>query len=228
MPDIQNSVLRILIADDHALFRGGLALLVQSVEENVEVLEANGLEDVVSILSNDNEIDLLLLDLTMPGMEGIQSVQEICNKWPEIPIIVVSVTEDLDVIRQVLSLGVMGYIPKTSTPDITNSAIKLVLSGGIYMPPHMLRSNPNDDAAIVSTSQQAEKPLHTGLTQRQLEVLELVAVGMSNKAIGKELGLAENTVKMHTSRLYKTLGVENRTEAVARLSKLKAEHKNSA
>jgi DNA-binding NarL/FixJ family response regulator len=139
---------------------------------------------------------------------------------------VISVTEDPNVIRQVLSLGVMGYIPKTSTADITNSAIRLVLSGGIYMPPHMLKSISNKDFEKMSTHQQAKKTLQTGLTGRQLEVLELVSVGLSNKAIGKELGLAENTVKMHASRLYKTLGVENRTEAVAKLSKLKAEHEN--
>jgi len=141
MTNEKNPSLRILIADDHALVRGGFALLVQSIEDNVEVIEANGLEEVESILSVDHEVDLLLLDLSMPGMNGLESIEYICNKWPEVPIIIVSVTEDLNTIRQVLALGVMGYIPKTSTPKITNSAIRLVLSGGIYMPPNLLNSD---------------------------------------------------------------------------------------
>ncbi len=219
LPDNENLVLRVVIADDHALVRGGMALLVQTVEENVEIYEASDLPNVISILSQDITIDLMLLDLSMPGIGGLAGIKDIVDTWPDVPIIIVSVTEDIDVIEDALSIGVMGYIPKSSTPDITNSAIKLVLSGGIYIPPHVLRlSMPTPRSLNDTNPSKLRIPASIKLTTRQMEVLELVSQGMSNRAIGDDLGLSENTIKMHISKLFKILKVENRTEAVAKYS----------
>lgn len=216
--------LRIVIADDHALFRGGLGLLIKLMDEPVEILEANDLEQVASQLDGEAAIDLLLLDLMMPGMNGIEGVERIRREWPDVPVVVVSVRDDTLAIREALQAGAMGYIPKTSSPEVTTNAIRFVLSGGIYIPPEVLDSGtlagerdigPIDTAPPASGAETA-----LGLTGRQVEVLSLLALGRSNRDIAAELGISAGTVKMHVSRIFKVLDVSNRTEAAARLAQL--------
>lgn len=207
--------LRIVVADDHALVRGGLTLLIDIAKPGAEIFEANSLDKVSEHLSQSS-IDLMLLDLMMPGMDGIQGIKSLSKNWPSIPIIIVSVTEDAHTISQSISAGAMGYIPKTSEPNVTISAIRLVLDGGVYIPPHVLnqRVNQHDDANSKT------KRGGSILSRRQLEVLELIQSGKSNKDIGAELGLSTGTIKMHVSGIFKKLKVSNRTEAVAIYSKL--------
>ena len=223
-----DSSLRIVLADDHALVRGGLALMVKMVDEGVQIIEANDFGQTLECLAQDEPIDLLLLDLLMPGMNGAAGVRQICNNSPDVPVIVVSVEEDIAAIRQALEAGAMGYIPKTSSPQVTMGAIKLVLSGGVYIPPHVLRltgsrrqAGEEQDVALEPVGAE-ECDAAFRLTSRQREVLELMARGKSNKAIASELGLTPGTVKMHTSRIFKSLDVENRTEAVAKYTKFRA------
>jgi DNA-binding NarL/FixJ family response regulator len=207
--------LRIVIADDHALVRGGIALLLEMAEPGVEVLHANSFEQVLSIFSANDSIDLMLLDLQMPGMNPDTGIKTICRAWPELPIIIVSITEDVQTIRQALAAGAMGYVPKTSSPDVTISAIKLVLAGGIYVPPHVLKQD---------ISQLSDEPKTSSknalLTKRQIEVLDLIVLGKSNRAIADEIGLTTSTVKMHVSGILKNLGVGSRTEAIAKYAEL--------
>lgn len=207
--------LRIVVADDHALVRGGLTLLIDIAKPGAEIFEANSLDKVSEHLSQSS-IDLMLLDLMMPGMDGIQGIKSLSKNWPSIPIIIVSVTEDAHTISQSISAGAMGYIPKTSEPNVTISAIRLVLDGGVYIPPHVLNQgvNQHDDANSKT------KRGGSILSRRQLEVLELIQSGKSNKDIGAELGLSTGTIKMHVSGIFKKLKVSNRTEAVAIYSKL--------
>ncbi len=218
----ENSVFRIIVADDHALVRGGLVQLVKLVEENVEIIESNDFNQTLEFLADDQEIDLLLLDLMMPGMTGIDNIKQICQDHPDVPVIVVSVRENIASIRNALAAGAVGYIPKTSSPDVMMSAIKLVLSGGVYVPPHVLgltvatEDIPTDQ--LIDDGIDNSKGYST-LTKRQQEVLDLMALGKSNKEIADELGLTTGTVKMHSSRIFKTLNVQNRTEAVARFAK---------
>lgn len=214
--------LRIVVADDHALVRGGLALLIEMATPNVEIIEANSFGQVVEILSQQKMIDLMLLDLMMPGMENEKDISTICRSWPSIPIIIVSVNEDIDTIRKALAAGAMGYIPKTSSPDVTISAIQLVLAGGIYVPPHILQQSANLSVSSTPKSEiQAEAAQITALSRRQLEVLDLIVSGKSNQTIADELGLTTPTIKMHVSGIFKKLDVKNRTEAVAKYSSLR-------
>jgi DNA-binding NarL/FixJ family response regulator len=216
--------LQIVVADDHALVRGGLALLIEMATPNAKIIEANSFGQVTDILSEQGSIDLMLLDLMMPGMENDKGISSICRTWPGIPIIIVSVNEDIDTIRKALSAGAMGYIPKTSSPDVTISAVKLVLAGGIYVPPHILQQSayvPINNAPTPVPEIQVEAAQITALSRRQLEVLDLIVSGKSNQAIADELGLTTPTVKMHVSGILRKLEVKNRTEAVAKYSELR-------
>lgn len=223
--NIDQSHLQILVADDHALVRGGLVLLIEMATSGAHIIEANSFEQVMEALSQKDPVDLMLLDLMMPGMDGEKGISRICATHPGVPIIIVSVNEDIDTIRQALAAGAMGYIPKTSSPDVTLSAIKLVLAGGIYVPPHILKQTatiaPPSGASSESTPQIKEAAQITSLSRRQHEVLDLIVSGKSNQAIADELGLTTPTVKMHVSGIFKKLNVRNRTEAVAKYSELK-------
>ena len=222
---VDSSIFRIVIADDHALVRGGLVQLVKLVEENVEIVETNDFQHTLDFLTKGKPVDLLLLDLLMPGMNGMDGIKQICKEWPEVPIIVISARENIAAIRSALAAGAMGYIPKTSSPDVMMSAIKLVLSGGVYVPPHVLGASSLDDNqdqtnAAESLGKSSEQG-YAQLTPRQVEVLDLMALGKPNRDIANDLGLNVGTVKMHSSRIFKTLNVQNRTEAVA----MYAQHK---
>jgi DNA-binding NarL/FixJ family response regulator len=120
---------KIIVADDHALVRGGLAQLVKLVEEKVEIFETNDFGQTLEVLSKGQAVDLLLLDLLMPGMDGVDGIVQICKQWPQVPVIVVSAKESISAIRSALNAGAMGYIPKTSSPEVMMSAIKLVFYG---------------------------------------------------------------------------------------------------
>lgn len=224
---VDPSIFRIVVADDHALVRGGLVQLVKLVEENVEIVETNDFQQTLDFLKEGRPVDLLLLDLLMPGMSGMEGIKQICKDWPEVPVIVVSVREHVAAIRSALVAGAMGYIPKTSSPEVMMSAIKLVLSGGVYVPPHVLRaslSNYDQIQEQLNTAESFGNSLEQSfaqLTPRQLEVLDLIALGKPNRDIANDLGLNVGTVKMHLSRIFKTLNVKNRTEAVAMYAHLK-------
>jgi DNA-binding NarL/FixJ family response regulator len=210
--------LRIVIADDHALIRGGLALLIDMASSGAEVLQANNFKQVMIFLEQNEPVDLLLLDLMMPGMKGEADIKAISQRWPEVPIIIVSVKEDLNSIRSSLAAGAMGYIPKTSSPDVTVSAIQLVLAGGVYVPPHVLSLGSTGLEGV------SEEENNFGLTQRQTEVLNFVVVGKSNQAIASELGLTTGTIKMHVSAIFKRLNVSSRTEAAMKYSEFKRQN----
>ncbi len=222
--------LRIILADDHALFRGGLILLIKLMDQPVEILEANDLDQATGYLVEGPPIDLLLLDLLMPGMSGIEDVRRICRNWPDVPVVVVSVKEDAQAIREALQAGAMGYIPKTSSPETTTNALRFILSGGVYVPPHILHlSDTSPD--LPRERERGNWPKEVGvekgagplgLTARQVEVLRLMAEGKSNKDIAADLDISPGTVKMHVSRVFKVLKVENRTQAASKLAELNA------
>ncbi len=216
----EQAKLNILVADDHALVRGGLSLLIDMAKPGSQVIEANNLERAKEHLSQSSSVDLMLLDLMMPGMQGIDGIRSLSSEWPGVPIIIVSVTEDANTIRQSLAAGAMGYIPKSSEPNVTISAMKLVLDGGVYIPPHVLSQAADTDIGKNVSGAETEKGI---LSRRQLEVLRLIQSGKSNNAIAEELGLSTGTVKMHVSGIFKKLKVSNRTEAVAIYSQLESE-----
>jgi DNA-binding NarL/FixJ family response regulator len=206
--------LRILVADDHALFRAGLRHLLKDSGGEPEIVEARDHQEASQCLAQRQDFDLLLLDLNMPGMEGFQGLRQLCAQAPDVPIVVVSVRDRADDVRRALDAGAMGYIPKSSTPEVMVSALQLVLSGGVYLPPNLL-SDPGDEPEADGTDDGgAQAGLLKRLTPRQRDVLALLAEGKSNKEIAEVLGLAPGTVKIHISRILRAFGVQNRTQAV--------------
>ena len=209
-----NAPLRILVADDHALFRAGLRHLLKDSSGEPEIVEARDFQEAAQCLSQAGDFDLLLLDLNMPGMEGFAGVRQLCAQAPDVPIVVVSVRDEAQDVRRALDAGAMGYIPKSSTPEVMVSALRLVLAGGIYLPPNLLVGPTSELASDGSDQGDPQSDLLKRLTLRQRDVLALLAKGKSNKEIAEVLGLAPGTVKIHVSRILRAFGVQNRTQAV--------------
>ncbi len=193
----------IAIADDHPLMRAALASSLAACTPGVRFVEASDVTSTMSVVSGDPAPDLLLMDLHMPGADGLAGVRSVRTVAPHVPVAVVSAEDDRHVVAQLLALGVSGFIPKTDSPGVVASAVRLILAGGTYVPPHLLRG---DTAAPVATS--------SGLTARQTDVVRLLARGLSNKAIARELGVSEGTVKVHLLAVFRVLDVRNRTAAV--------------
>src|SRR5258708_1786911 len=196
--------MKILIADDHVLFREGLRQMLLQLSDEVAVLEAADHDGVLRLAAQHADADLALLDLNMPGKEPLVALAAILAQSPTIPIVVLSASEDLDDVRRVLDAGAMGFIPKGETAKVILSALRLVLSGGIYIPPMLMRKN----AALgVRTGASA-------FTPRQREVLQRLVLGKSNKEIGREMSLSDATVKVHLAAIFRSLNVNSRAEAV--------------
>lgn len=213
--------MKILLVDDHALFRDGMRYVLQQLPEEVEILEAGNFHDGLKLAMQHPELDLALLDLNMPGSEGPISIRFFHQRYPHIPVVVVSGEEGRGYMEKVMNYGAMGFISKSSTAAVMLSALNLVLSGGVYIPPQLLRQY--GEMAGKEPDVTDRRSLHTneyGLTQRQMEVLTHLAAGLSNKEIAEAVHLAEGTVKIHVAAVYQTLRVGNRMEAVRMAEKL--------
>lgn len=205
--------MKILLADDHPLFREGIALLLRERESTATILQAATLMETLESLARHPDIDLLLLDLHMPGMDGTRSVESLRARHPEVPIAILSASEAPNQVRAMLNAGVAGFIPKSSTPPVMVGAIQLILGGGSYIPPQGL----GGDIAVGATTASAAG---NGLTAKQRQVLALLVAGKPNKTICKELDISEGTVKHHIAAIYRALDVNNRTEAAAAARRL--------
>ncbi len=204
--------MNVLIADDHPLFREALRGLLKQLDDGIVVTEAACFEEILSLASDegqDQNLDLLLLDLRMPGPDWPLAIKELRARLPSVPIVVVSASERAEDAHLAIRCGALGYILKDSNPRIILNALRLVLSGGTYVPPLALElaaSGPGDDPRANGQA--------VSLTPRQREVLGLMGQGKSNKEIARDLGVAVATVKLHASAIFAALGVGNRTEAV--------------
>jgi len=159
----------------------------------------------LEVAQSEPTLDLILLDLDMPGMGGLAVIETLLSIHPNTPIVMISANEDLKSINATLSLGAKGFIPKTTSAEVTLSALRLVLSGGTYLPPQLMHTSPSPTTPVAKD---------TLLTTRQIEVLRLLQQGTQNKNIAFELGLSPSTVKVHIRRIFTALGARNRTEAV--------------
>jgi DNA-binding NarL/FixJ family response regulator len=205
---------RFLIADDHPLFRGALREAVSGLFQHVEIGEAGSFEDVAKLLEGGGEVDLILLDLNMPGVRGFSGLIYLRAQYPSVPIVVVSANDDPTVIRRCMDLGTSGFIPKTLGIEEMRGAIKRVLEGGVWTPPDVDLSTGADTETANLMARLAS------LTPQQVRVLMMLSEGLLNKQIAYELGVSEATVKAHVSAILQKLGVESRTQAVITAAKI--------
>lgn len=209
--------MKILLVDDHALFREGLRYVLQQLPEEVEILEAGNFHDGLKLAELYPELDLALLDLNMPGSEGPVSIKFFHQRYPHIPVVVVSGEDERGTMEKVMNHGAMGFVCKNSTAPVMLSALNLVLSGGVYIPPQILQQHSVAEPRPREGERLDRRSLRTneyGLTARQMEVLKHLAAGLSNKEIAHAVDLAEGTVKIHVAAVYQLLRVNSRMEAV--------------
>jgi len=206
--------IRLVIADDHPLFRGALREAVSGLFEAIEISEAGSFDDVAKLLERSGDVDLILLDLTMPGMRGFSGLMYLRAQYPSVPIVVVSANDDPAVIRRCMDFGASGFIPKTLGIESMRRAIARVLEGDVWTPPDIELGAGSDTETADLMARLAS------LTPQQVRVLMMLSEGLLNKQIAYELGVSEATVKAHVSAILQKLGVESRTQAVIAASKI--------
>jgi DNA-binding NarL/FixJ family response regulator len=199
--------MKLLVVDDHSVVREGLAALLLTFGKDTKVFGAEDGPQAIAIAEKEGDLDVVILDLAMPGMNGMKVLEELSSRRPGLPVMVLSASEEADYVRQTMAKGALGYVPKSASPDTLIAAIKFVLQGEIYVPPFML------NASGASSSSTAGKGLPR-LTKRQEEVLAALCKGLSNKGIARDLNMSEKTVKAHITTIFRLLGVQNRTQAV--------------
>jgi DNA-binding NarL/FixJ family response regulator len=204
----------LIIADDHPLFRDALRQAVASVVTSARIDEAGSFEELTALLEADSEVDLVLLDLTMPGISGFSGLIYLRAQYPAIPVVIVSASDDGGTIRQSLDFGASGFIPKRFGVDTLRDAITKVLRGDIWVPADTDLSSATDPELA-----RLRERLVT-LTPQQVRVLMMLSEGLLNKQIAYELGVSEATIKAHVSAILQKLGVESRTQAVIAASKI--------
>jgi DNA-binding NarL/FixJ family response regulator len=205
---------RLVIADDHPLFRGALREAVSGLFDGVDIAEAGSFDEVTKLLERGGEVDLILLDLSMPGVRGFSGLMYLRAQYPSVPIVVVSASDDPAVIRRCMDFGASGFLPKTLGTEPMRQAIARVLNGGIWTPPDVDLSGGSDAETGALLSRLAT------LTPQQVRVLMMLSEGLLNKQIAYELSVSEATVKAHVSAILQKLGVESRTQAVIAAGKI--------
>jgi DNA-binding NarL/FixJ family response regulator len=214
---------KILVVDDHPLIRQALQGVLRQLDATVTVIEASDSSSALGLASGHSDLDLILLDLHLPGAGGLDILAQLREQLPGTPVVVLSASDDRETVTHAIELGAMGFIPKSSANDVMLSALRLVFSGGIYLPPTILGHDcpaPTRAGDGEATPRAALSVADLGLTERQRDVLALMVQGKPNKLICRELGLAEGTVKIHVSAILKAFNVTSRTQAVIAVSRL--------
>ena len=212
--------MRVLVVDDHPLICEALRQVLKALDKDIELLEASNGGRALSEAGRSDRLDLILLDLALPDADGFEVLRELRERHPSFPVVVLSASENADIVIRALDAGAMGFIPKTSSNEVLLGALRLVLSGGVYLPAEVLRHAPSPALAPKGVRSPEASYRDLGLTERQAQVLALVVQGKPNKIICRELDLAEGTVKIHVTAILKALGVANRTQAVIAVGKL--------
>ncbi len=202
---------RILIVDDHTLFREGMRLLLATFSPDLQVQQSGSIAEAIRCIEREARFSLILLDLGLGDGAGLQSLDRINAHADHVPVVILSGTEDPDIIRSAIDCGAMGFILKSAPPQTMMQALNLVLAGGIYLPAIALSASADRSVSAESVS----------MSPRQRDVLSLVIKGMSNKRIARELGIEESTVKTHMSGIFESLGVRSRTEVLYAAAKLR-------
>lgn len=203
-----------LVADDHPLVLSGLRQILKELKEISQVHEAVSYPMALEALDQNPSIGLLLLDLAMPGSPGLAGIDQVRSQHPTVGVVIISANEDPQVVREALARGALGYIPKSVSGEVVLSALRLVLAGERYVPQGWLLD------VLKKNHPRAADPLPQlpQLTTKQKQVVALLCQGLSNARIAEELSVAEQTVKNHLQRIYKILGVSNRSQALIKVT----------
>lgn len=219
---------KVLVVDDHTLIREAMRGVLAELDPGCVVFEAHDGAGALEFAERNHDIDLILLDLTLPDIDGLIVLDDLRRRYPTTAVVVLSGVRDRDTVTKAVNLGAVGYIPKSTTHQVMVSALRLVCSGGAYLPPEVMGGgstkaeaqsmrDPSRDLAAESARATAAT---LGLTGREAQILALIAQGKPNKTICRELGLAEATVKNHITSILRTLNVANRTQAAIRAAKM--------
>jgi DNA-binding NarL/FixJ family response regulator len=217
--------MKVLVIDDHVLIREALRGVLKELNDDAVIIEASDCRQAMRLIHEHPDIGLILLDLNLPDRNGFEVLADLRERHPGISTVVLSGFNDRENVVKALDVGALGFIPKSSTREVMLSALRLIFSGGIYIPPDILEpretapSQPRSDSS--GTESRSLSPRDLGLTERQMDVLALMMQGKSNKAICRALDLAEPTVKNHVTAILKALRVSNRTEAVIAVGALR-------
>lgn len=203
--------MRILIVDDHALVRRGIAHVVRECFEEAKPIEAESAAEALKVMEKD-AADIALVDVRMPELNGLQLLRDLKHQWPDVPVIMLTTYEDPEYVRQSLSEGAAGYLLKDATPEDLGQAIRVALSGGGNVLSPKVIQNLFEEAQAQGASDRGRRP-EASLTQRETDILALLAEGLSNRDIARQLYLSEKTVKAHLAAIFRKLGVSNRTQA---------------
>ena len=205
----------VIVADDHPLFRTAIKEALQASQGETTFLEANSFESLQELVSKNQDVDLVLLDLHMPGVSGFAGLVYLCKRYPSVPVVIISANEDPMVIQRALDHGAAGFIPKSSNIKTITSAIGDILMGEIWAPVSKQSNLPGSNVSELELAERMSQ-----LTPQQFRVLMSVSQGLLNKQIAFDMGISEATVKAHVTAIMNKLGVTNRTQAVMAANKL--------
>jgi len=209
---------QVLIADDHPLFREAIARVIDDGFPGSTLLEASDLDTALAMAGRHDDLDLVLLDLNMPGMQGLGGLVRLRNLFPTLPAVIVSAEEEKRVILQTITYGAVGFITKSTPRKQMIQALEQVLAGSIYLPADIIRAGSGavaGDDSVAPQRQPADlNDVLATLTRKQLQVFERMSRGESNKVIAYQLNIAESTVKAHVSAILRKLGATNRVQAI--------------
>ena len=205
----------VIVADDHPLFRTAIKEALRESQGDTMFLEANSFETLQQLVDENQNVDLVLLDLHMPGVSGFAGLVFLCKRYPSVPVVIISANEDPLVIQRALDHGAAGFIPKSSDIKTITSAINDILMGEIWAPESTQANLPGNNVSELAMAERMSR-----LTPQQFKVLMMVTQGLLNKQIAYDMGISEATVKAHVTAIMNKLGVSNRTQAVLAASKL--------
>jgi two-component system nitrate/nitrite response regulator NarL len=212
--------LKVLVIDDHPLVQEGVSAALNTLADDVTVMSARDGEQGLAMAAENPDLDLVLLDLALPGISGFNLIGKLHDKLPSLPVVVLSALEDPENVRHAINAGAMGFVPKSAATKVLIEVLQQVLEGNVTVPLALQSSGPPLSHALPGAADSSDgqggtaEPDVALLTLRQLEVLSRVCQGKTNKQIATELGLSEKTVKAHVTAIFKVLGVVNRTQAV--------------
>lgn len=205
-------MLKLLVVEDHALVREGLLQTLKGIEQDVQTFGAEDADSALVVLEQHPDVDLVVLDIMLPGLTGMSFLSVLRKRFPDVPVVILSALDDAETVKRAMKSGASGFVPKASTSESMLDALRQVLAGEIYLPP-------NYQEGAINKSRGRSVAERFGLTPGQARVLDLLTEGKTNRQIADLLGVTEGTVKIHVSAIFKALNVTNRSQALLAVSK---------